>query len=431
MGRPPIPLGRTGPVRYQVRQSLDGSWRSIALEEARSKGWTRARSGRAWRALQSVGTHSGTRAVSRIAPTHVEAVTAVEAVVEALVKELTQEPDAPTLGTMLEWVRERIVAGEDPRVRSPRTTQQYVAVLETWCGLEPSDERSHPYRTTITRTLMEDLTPGALNDELRRIAAEGGGSALRHVRAMWRKATGRALDLRLLDTDPAAGLQLPAATPRGKRVYSNGSNRRVDNALTANEEANLRRALATDERAKAQGVADLLLLSLETGARMSELAGIRWEDVGEESVVLTGQAVRIPKQGLTWLEGLKTGPDSREVPLTWTARTVFDRRRDVKPEDPEMPGYWLVFTSPRGGMPDPDNLASDVRETLDRAGLPWATVHTLRRTVENRLMSGGADPRLIERVMGHTSRTALRAYWDRNLDPADALAALESGKTHS
>lgn len=242
---------------------------------------------------------------------------------------------------------------------------------------------------------------------------------------MWRKATGRALDLRLIDTDPAAGLRLPAAPPRGKRVYGNGSNRRVDNALTAGEEAGLRRALAADDRAKKQGTADLLLLSLETGARISELAGIRWEDVGEESVILAGQVVRVPKQGLVWREGLKTGPDSREVPLTKKARDVIERRRAVRPKAAEKPGFRLVFTSPKGGMPDPDNLASNVREALDRAELPWATVHTLRRTVENRLMSGGADPRLIERVMGHTSRTALRAYWDRNLDPSAARVALE------
>lgn len=363
--------------------------------------------------------------MSRIGPTHVEAATAVEAVVEAVVEDVTKEPDAPTLGTMLEWVRDRIDAGEDSSVTFPRTTQQYQAELGTWCGLEPRGERSHHYRTTITRTPIEDLTPGALNDELRKIASADGGSALRHVRAMWRKATGRAMDLRLLDTDPAVGLRLPAVAPRGKRIYGNGSNRRVDNALTVNEEAGLRSALAIDERAKAQGIADLLLLSLDTGARISELAGIRWENVGEESVVLAGQVVRIPKQGLIWREGLKTGPDSREVPLTATAREVLDRRRSVKPEDPEKPGARLVFTSPKGGMPDPDNLASGVRKALDRAELPWATVHTLRRTVENRLMSGGADPRLIERVMGHTSRTALKAYWDRNLDPAGALAALE------
>ncbi|RUP87445.1 hypothetical protein D8M36_02385 [Dermabacter sp. HSID17554] len=109
-----------------------------------------------------------------------------------------------------------------------------------------------------------------------------------------------------------------------------------------------------------------------------------------------------------------------------SARTILDQRQAQRPEGPEAVGSWLVVTSPRGMLPDPDNMASAVRRSLERAG----TVHTLRRTVENRLISAGTDPRLIEPVMGHTSVIAHKAYWYRGLDPAGALDGVE-GNAHT
>lgn len=431
MGRPSIRPGKTGDLRYQIRLTPTDPWRAIPLDDARKKGWTRARAGRSWRALQSVGTPGGSRVVSRIASTHSEAAEATRAAVQELVDSLSIDPEAPTLGSMLSWVREQIDTDNDPVVTSPRSKAHYLGVLATWCGLGPQDgERTHHYRTSIIHTPIADITPGDLHDELVAIAAAGGASATRHVRAMWRKATARALSLRLISVDPASGLTLPSTPPRGTKVYGNGAPRHVDNALTAEQEVALRQFLATDERAKKEGIADPLLLALETGARISELISIRWEDVSDKTVALAGQIVRIRKEGLRWRPGLKTGPEVRVVPLTTSARTILDQRQAQRPEDPEAVGSWLVFTSPRGMLPDPDNMASAVRRSLDRAGLPWATVHTLRRTVENRLISAGTDPRLIERVMGHTSGTAHKAYWNRGLDPAGALDGLE-GNAHT
>lgn len=431
MGRPSIPPGGTGELRYQVRQAPSDPWRAVSLDDARRRGWTRARTGRAWRVLQSVGTPNGSRVVSRIAATHTEAAEATRTAVQQLVDSLSVDPEAPTLGSLLEWVRERIDAGGDPRVSSPRSQAHYLAILATWCGLGPQEgERTHHYRTSIIHTPIADLTPGDLHDELVAIADAGGASAARHVRAMWRKATARALAHRLITVDPASGLTLPATPPRGTKVYGNGAQRGVDNALTAEQERQLREFLETDDRAQSDGIADPLLLALETGARISELISIRWEDVSTHTLTLAGQIVRIRKEGLQWRAGLKTGPEVREIPITKNARTVLDRRRDHRSKEPDAAGSWLVFTSPRGKLPDPDNMASAARRAFDRAELPWVTVHTLRRTVENRLISGGTDPRLIERVMGHTSATAHKAYWNRGLDPAGALNGLE-GTAHT
>lgn len=65
-----------------------------------------------------------------------------------------------------------------------------------------------------------------------------------------------------------------------------------------------------------------------------------------------------------------------------------------------------------------------VRRVLDCAGFPWATFHTLRRTVEGRLADAGTDPRVIMSVVEHDPATSWAAYTDRGVDVSGAADVL-------
>lgn len=110
-----------------------------------------------------------------------------------------------------------------------------------------SRRRARPYGVHTSRVhgiRIVDLTPAGLADEVERIAEAGGTSALPQLRALWRKATGRALALRLVTTEPAAGLRLPSTrATRGKRIDSNGSPRTRDDVLALEQVAELRAAV--------------------------------------------------------------------------------------------------------------------------------------------------------------------------------------------
>lgn len=87
-------------------------------------------------------------------------------------------------------------------------------------------------------------------------------------------------------------------------------------------------------------------------------------------------------------------------------------------------GAKFVFPAQMGGVPDLATAMKAVRRTLDRAGFPWVTFHTLRRTVELQLMDADADPRVIMAVMGHDPATSWSAYVDRNVDVSGVAGLL-------
>src|SRR5690625_7865438 len=70
-------------------------------------------------------------------------------------------------------------------------------------------------------------------------------------------------------------------------------------------------------------------------------------------------------------------------------------RRGAKASDPALR---FVFPTQSGGVPDTVTARKAVRRKLDRAGFPWATFHTLRRTVERQLMDASVDPRVIMEI---------------------------------
>jgi integrase len=58
--------------------------------------------------------------------------------------------------------------------------------------------------------------------------------------------------------------------------------------------------------------------------------------------------------------------------------------------------------SPQGRLRDPSNTSGDLRTALDRAGFPWATSHTFRKTVATRLDEAGLSARQIADHLGHS-----------------------------
>lgn len=67
-----------------------------------------------------------------------------------------------------------------------------------------------------------------------------------------------------------------------------------------------------------------------------------------------------------------------------------------------------VFLSAKGLLRDPNNTIGDLCKALDRAGFPWATSHTFRRTVATRLDDAGLSARQIADHLGHSHPASSR-----------------------
>ena len=191
------------------------------------------------------------------------------------------------------------------------------------------------------------------------------------------------------------------ATATGRRT------RDTSRALTPEERARFLDISRTHERAQALDVSDIALFMAGTGCRISEALAQLWEDVDLDAEEVT-------------IRGTKTAHSVRTLALPGWLADELRRRAEGRARS------GLVFPSPgqpeRGAsyVPDPTiprdrrNVARVMRVMFDAAGLPWATPHSLRRTVATMIDAAGLPVALAADVLGHAdaSMTA-RVYLGR------------------
>lgn len=435
MPRPPVPVGEASPFTYASRPTPYAPWTAWDLAAARAANITRTAAGRAWRARTKVRIDADTtRVLTRIGPTPPEAAATLQAAVDEALADAraARDADGPTLRTYLQWVQARIADRLDPDVTSEASRTRYLSVLSTWGGLPPHDggKRSHRYQSGVLDVPLVALTPAMLDDEITAVRAGGGGAALGQLRALWRKALARAVREGVITQSPASDLRITGArSSRGTRVYANGHVRRRDDAFTDAQVTAILEYASADARAVKQGTWTLLEVAAATGLRISEAVSLRWSDVDLDGVPpmlsVRGQLTRRPGHGLVFDERLKSALSRRDVPMTARlAAHLRDRHESREGSERRLASPYVLATE-RAPIPDPDNARARVRVVLDAAGFPWATLHTFRRTVENRLVAGRVPPQVVERLMGHTSAVGHGAYWDRDPDVRAAVSVLE------
>jgi integrase len=162
--------------------------------------------------------------------------------------------------------------------------------------------------------------------------------------------------------------------------------------LSAEEEPILRAAIAAE--CPEQLVA--LELALNTGLRLSEQYGLRWQDVS-----LTRRTLTIQRS--------KNGA-ARHVPLNQTAIRALEVLQS------RANGSELVC----GGANTPRRWFDSV---VKAAGLQSFTWHCLRHTFASRLVMAGVDIRTVQELMGHKTIAMTIRY--AHLAPKHTLAAVE------
>jgi len=148
-------------------------------------------------------------------------------------------------------------------------------------------------------------------------------------------------------------------------------------------------------------VRTLLLCAVLTGMRRGELLGLKWEDIDFEGN-------RIHVRRALW-RGKFVTPKSRR------SRRAIDMGPTLKAALGRLPSRFkgeIVFTSPEGGVMDPDNFSSrDWARVLRRSKLKRIRFHDLRHTYASLLIAQGAHPKYIQVQLGHASiQTTLDRY---------------------
>lgn len=145
--------------------------------------------------------------------------------------------------------------------------------------------------------------------------------------------------------------------------------------------------------------AALLELVYATGARISEAVGLDIDDVvlepGQESVLLRGK-----------------GRKERVVPLgSYAARSLEAHLvRGRAAFATKGSGTPAVFLNTRGSRLSRQSAWAILKDASERAGVDDVSPHTLRHSFATHLLSGGADIRVVQELLGHASVTTTQLY---------------------
>jgi site-specific recombinase XerD len=179
-----------------------------------------------------------------------------------------------------------------------------------------------------------------------------------------------------LGSDPARALRAPSGGGRLPRVLSGAE---VAGLLDVDA------ATPVDRRDVA-----VLELLYAAGLRVSELCGLDRRDVD-----LRGRTVTV----------LGKGAKQRRVPIHDAAvvalRAWLEGGREEMAGPPEA-----VFVNRRGSRLGP----RDVRRILDRRAVAPTHPHALRHTYATHLLDGGADLRVVQELLGHSSLATTQVY---------------------
>ena len=167
----------------------------------------------------------------------------------------------------------------------------------------------------------------------------------------------------------------------------------------------------------------MIYTAVFTGLRVSELIGIRWEDVRDESLMVderfcrgdwsvtktdgSAASISVDPSVIGRIRRLKT----LEVELNWGGRGAKKRIRVVRAEGPKD----LVFQSVRNGGPmrDDNILRRHLRPAALKLGIDpkKATWRALRTSYATWMVEAGANPKDLQGQMRHSrSSTKMDIY---------------------
>ena len=203
-------------------------------------------------------------------------------------------------------------------------------------------------------------------------------SVLQAYRTLNRVLTA-AVDDELIARNPMARVEAPRVDATPMRF------------LTHKEVAHL--ADSIDERYR-----PLVLLAAYGGLRAGELFALRWDNVDIDNL-----SVRVVEQvqhiaGKLDVSAPKTEAGRRRVPIpTLVAEELAGQRSDKSDRG-------LLFPAPEGGYIRDTNFRRRIwQPAVKRAGLAPLRLHDLRHTCASLAIAAGADIKVLQRMLGHSS----------------------------
>jgi len=380
MGRPPLPVGTMGEVRYHP----------AGPDKIRAVANYRDHDGRT-RRVERTG-RSKAAAAARLKEACRDRGRTDAAV------ELT---GATTVAAAAEQWYAEVEAGVASGRLSPTTAAAY------------ADRLRSQVVPAIGALRLREVTVGRVDKVIRTTTERHGSAVAKMTRTVLSGVLGLAARHDAIESNPVRdaapihGTKKPAA------------------ALSLDQARQLRARVAADPKAAGWDLVDFADMMLATGLRIGETAAITWPavDLDAGTVEVRGTVIRVRGAGLVIKPKPKSKSGWRVVELpTWALAML--RRRSATVDDNE---WSVVFPTVEGRLRDPSNTQADLRKVFDRAGHPEITSHTFRRTVATLMDRAGLTARAAADQLGHAKVSMTTDnYFGRQVARTGAAGVLEA-----
>lgn len=235
-----------------------------------------------------------------------------------------------------------------------------------------------------------------------RVRITGGNGAARRVRGAASAMFAWALKIGHVTENPFVGIKMGDAPIRERFLTRAEVGRLLDAMVEMEASGGLHPAFG-----------DAIRLLLLTGARRTEVLGLRWAEVDFSGALLVLPPARTKAGGMNGV---------RRIDLPAPALEILSRRHAAA-----CKGDAFVFPALRGGQGHLIGLRPAFLRACAHAGLADLRVHDMRHSYASFAIADGASLHLVGKLLGHanTRSTERYAHFDRDMlkDAAASIAA--------
>ena len=166
-------------------------------------------------------------------------------------------------------------------------------------------------------------------------------------------------------------------------------------------------------------------LVLETGLRVGEIGGLKWDDIDFDMGFLYVKRTLLQnkEKGGFYFGNPKSKTSKRKVPLTERAKAILENQRQLqfklKKQSRQWDNSWeeLVFTTTNGKPVGYSTFQTTITRMVnninkdreaEKLGQEYETfehcyMHSLRHTFATRCIEKGVQPKTLQKILGHSS----------------------------
>ena len=172
--------------------------------------------------------------------------------------------------------------------------------------------------------------------------------------------------------------------------------RKLVDVLTDDEVTRILACLDADTASGCRDMA-MIVVYLDSGLRLSELVGLKLADAHIDQC---------------YLKVMGKGAKERIVPIyEQAARSVKEYTEEVRPKLARKKDEVALFLNPRGDRLTRQGFWQKLKEYARAAGLDsQISPHTLRHSFATHMLSGGADLRAVQELLGHANISTTQVY---------------------